>query len=125
MSFILKRSKKNIGSFGEEEAVNYLKNIGYYIVDRNFRTKFGEIDIIAKSPEGLLIFVEVKTLSNSKEILPEDHMTVKKLNSFKKSSEFYANQNINLSKNGFRLDLIAISLNLNSENKIRHYQNIF
>ena len=47
------------GKMGENIAANYLKNKGYEIVDRNFRTSVGEIDIIAAG-DGFLVFVEVK-----------------------------------------------------------------
>jgi len=47
------------GKTGEDIAANYLKNKGYEIIDRNFRTNVGEIDIIAAG-DGFLVFVEVK-----------------------------------------------------------------
>lgn len=50
------------GVLGEQYAANYLKLQGYRIVDMNFRTRFGEIDIIAQK-EVILAFVEVKTRS--------------------------------------------------------------
>jgi len=52
--------KKHIGQTGEEKAINYLKKNGYDILDRNFRTKYGEIDIIAKN-KNEIVFIEVKT----------------------------------------------------------------
>ena len=39
------------GFKSEDRAVKYLKNLGYEIVDRNFKSKFGEIDIVAKKDE--------------------------------------------------------------------------
>jgi putative endonuclease len=52
------------GSWGESIAREYLSKRGYTIVKTNFRSRFGEIDIIAKSKENLA-FVEVKTRKNS------------------------------------------------------------
>jgi len=52
------------GKWGEEIALEYLKNKGYSIVTTGFRSRFGEIDIIAKSKE-CLVFAEVKTRKNS------------------------------------------------------------
>ncbi len=49
------------GVHGEEAAVEYLENLGYEIVTRNFQTRHGEIDIVAREPGGSLVFVEVKT----------------------------------------------------------------
>lgn len=52
-------SKRSIGITGEERAVAALKKIGYKIVERNYRSRYGEIDIIAEEQE-YLVFVEVK-----------------------------------------------------------------
>ena len=62
--------KRQFGDKGEEAAVNYLKDEGYKIVERNYACpKFGEIDIVAAKMEGrlfaktaVLVFVEVKTI---------------------------------------------------------------
>lgn len=55
---------KNIGNAGENAAAAYLEKKGYEIIERNFHTKAGEIDIIAISPENTCVFVEVKTRKN-------------------------------------------------------------
>jgi len=54
---------RRIGKWGEETAVKYLKEKGYEILATGFRSRFGEIDIIAKSGE-ILTFAEVKTRKN-------------------------------------------------------------
>jgi putative endonuclease len=51
---------ETLGKQGEDMAVKYLSGRGYHIVERNYHTQHGEIDIIAKRDE-ILIFVEVKT----------------------------------------------------------------
>ena len=48
-----------LGDFGEERAARYLRRKGYRIVERNYRCRQGEIDIIAER-RGFLVFVEVK-----------------------------------------------------------------
>ena len=60
------RSNRNrqIGAFGEATIARYLDSRGYDIIERNWRIKEGEIDIIACSTDGLLHFVEVKTRSS-------------------------------------------------------------
>jgi putative endonuclease len=52
--------RRALGAAGEELAANHLRRLGYAVVDRNHRTRWGEIDIIAHAP-GRLVFVEVKT----------------------------------------------------------------
>ncbi len=54
------------GSIGEEIAVNYLKDSDFIIIERNYRERWGEIDIIAKDPAGILTFVEVKTMRDGR-----------------------------------------------------------
>lgn len=52
-------NKRKLGNDYEDKACEYLKSIGYKILERNFRSKKGEIDIIAKDGE-TIVFVEVK-----------------------------------------------------------------
>ena len=69
----LSRTQKQIiGSLGEDIACKFLKDKGFEIVARNYRKKFGEIDVVAKKAKRLH-FVEVKTVSreNLREVIPE------------------------------------------------------
>ena len=54
---------KYIGDIGERQACIYLRLHGYKIIEKNYRTRFGEIDIIAEK-KGTLVFVEVKKRKN-------------------------------------------------------------
>ena len=51
------------GKSGEEKAASYLKRQGYRIIERNYRTRLGEIDIIADC-KGCICFVEVRSMNN-------------------------------------------------------------
>ncbi|HTU30272.1 MAG TPA: YraN family protein [Solirubrobacteraceae bacterium] len=53
-------ARRTLGAAGEELAATHLSRLGYAVVERNHRTRWGEIDIIAHAP-GMLVFVEVKT----------------------------------------------------------------
>ncbi|MFQ5911721.1 MAG: YraN family protein [Nitrospinota bacterium] len=59
-----------LGKRGEEEAARYLRKLGYEILERNVRTRLGEIDLIARQ-RGVLVFVEVKTRSSGEFAPPE------------------------------------------------------
>ena len=59
-----KRKNKTIGAFGEKAVAEFLISRGATIIDRNWRIKEGEIDIVAQSGEGKIIFIEVKTRSS-------------------------------------------------------------
>lgn len=56
--------KQHLGRYGEDRAASYLQERGYEIIDRNWRSQVGEIDIVAKDKDRL-VFVEVKTRSGS------------------------------------------------------------
>jgi putative endonuclease len=56
--------RQRLGAHGEELAARHLVSRGYEIVDRNFRTRFGELDLIAAG-QGCLVFCEVKTRVSS------------------------------------------------------------
>lgn len=53
-------NKRKIGSFYEKMAADYLISQGVMILERNYRNSYGEIDLIGLTPEGWVIFVEVK-----------------------------------------------------------------
>jgi putative endonuclease len=55
--------KQKLGEQGEAIAVGHLKKAGYKIIETNYRTKLGEIDIIAKDKD-TIVFVEVKARSS-------------------------------------------------------------
>ena len=65
------------GAWGEAAARGYLTRAGYRIVDCNFRTRFGEIDIIAQAGE-YLVFVEVKTRKDARFAAAREHVTPQK-----------------------------------------------
>lgn len=109
---------KEIGSKAEDIAVQFLKDQGYKILERNYRfKKFGEIDIIAFK-KGLLNFVEVKSLTTETEFIPEIHFTKRKYQKIEKIASFYANK---YNYSSWIISLITIVL----ENlKINYYENI-
>jgi len=114
-----------LGVFGEDIACQFLLEKRYRILSRNFRRPWGEIDIIARHPSGILIFVEVKTIRQGS-LLPEDHLTVAKLGRLSRTSELLANGEYEKeSKKGWQIDLVAIALgDDNVVTRITHYENI-
>ncbi|NLK65930.1 MAG: YraN family protein [Campylobacteraceae bacterium] len=74
------------GFKSEDRAVKYLKNLGFEIEKRNFRSKFGEIDIVAKK-DGVLHFIEVKATSGEYESIYR--ITPKKMEKILKAVDFY------------------------------------
>ncbi len=83
------RGKRGYGELGEEYATNLLKWKGYQILKRNFKSKLGEIDLIAIDEE-TLVFVEVKTRWSKKYGKPEEAVTPKKLERIKRIGQLYS-----------------------------------
>ncbi|NFA59328.1 YraN family protein [Clostridium sporogenes] len=101
---------KDIGYFGETIATNYIKNQGYIILEKNFRCKLGEIDIIAKD-KNFIVFIEVKTRYSSFYGSPSESITFRKQNKIYKTAQLYIiNRNI-YNKSYFRFDVIEVILN--------------
>ena len=96
------------GKKGENLAEQFLRKKGYQIIERNFYTKQGEIDIIAKEQKEY-VFVEVKTRRNTKYGEPIESVNNRKIRHLKKAIRFYlylhALENCNM-----RLDVIEIKI---------------
>ncbi len=116
--------RKKLGKEGEEIALNYLKEKGIEILEKNWQCKIGEIDLIGKSnsKEDTLIFFEVKTKRNVEKGSPEEMVNYRKKEKLKKLAYFYLKdkgiKNINL-----RIDVIAIYLNSDGSWQINHIEN--
>lgn len=118
--------KMNLGRDGENFACEYLESCGYKILGRNWRKRFGEIDIIAQEKNKTLVFVEVKTMGYWVEgIQPEDQITREKMQKFKKTVEAYIQIHEKLidEKRGWRCDVIAVT-KIGNNFHIRHYENV-
>lgn len=114
-------NKDNIGFEGENIACNYLESEGYEILDRNFTCNSGEIDIIAKDKDEL-VFIEVKTRTNSKYGNPIDAVDLNKMNHILKSAKFFVYKN-NLENEFIRFDIIEVYMK-KGETKINQIKNI-
>ena len=76
------------GKLGEEKAIEFLKKNGYKILERNYKTKIGEIDIIAIKKKKI-IFIEVKTRSSYNFGRPEEAVNEKKLRKIESVAQIY------------------------------------
>lgn len=106
---------KDIGSLGENIAFNYLNDSGYIILEKNFRCKLGEIDIIAKDGN-YIVFVEVKTRSGSIYGSPCESVNFRKQNKIYKIAQLYIMKKHLMKKFNFRFDVIEIILNHRDNN---------
>ena len=86
------KNKRAIGSNYEKIAGQYLEQQGYLIVEYNFHSRYGEIDIIAKH-EGYLVFIEVKYRENDKSGHPLEAVSVSKQRTISKCAFYYLQRN--------------------------------
>lgn len=99
------RYNKNIGDFGEDFAADYLRQNGYSILERNYKTKSGEIDIIARNDKAV-VFVEVKTRSSEKYGRPIEAVDYRKRKHLADvAGEYYSK---NLFDDEIRFDVIEV-----------------
>ncbi len=119
----LSPSRVDIGKKGEEIAFSFLRRKGYRVVDRNWRCKMGEIDIIAMDGE-TLVFVEVRSLKMHRNLrTPEESVTIAKKKRLLNAARVY------LGKNGLwhrkvRFDIIGVMFEKQGH-RISHEQDIF
>jgi len=100
------KNKQIFGQFAENFAVDLLLQNGYQIKDRNFHSRFGEIDIVCVK-DNTLIFVEVKARHSLKFGYPEEAVTKSKLLKIRKTGEYYSLIHPGLPKK-LRIDVVAI-----------------
>ena len=100
---------KITGDAGENKATDYLMEQGYAILERNWRTKGGEIDIIAYKDE-TLVFVEVKSLPNGGPELLQTELNRRKLQRIVKSSKCFLLKHRQYSNSYIRYDVIVIDM---------------
>lgn len=102
-------SKRNVGTDGENRAALFLESRGYTIIARNWRTRFGEIDIIAQKSD-LLVFAEVKTLpSGGLETLAHE-LNLRKQKRIIETSKFFLAKHRQYNNSKIRFDVLAIDV---------------
>lgn len=112
-------NKRKLGAKAEQIAADFLEKQGYHILQHNFYSRAGEIDIIAKEGE-YLVFVEVKYRSNASKGMPEEAVTLRKRASLIKTARYYLMKKYYNQEIPCRFDVVAIL-----ENEIRIIKNAF
>lgn len=104
-------TRRQLGQAGEDLAVAALKKQGYKILERNYRTPRGEIDLIARQ-RGVLVFVEVKTRRSAAFGEPQEAVSPAKQARLTRLAGYYLNQK-GLGQVKARFDVVAITLREN------------
>lgn len=111
-----------VGNKGEQSAVSYLNTLGYKIIATKYRTKTGEIDIIAKDKE-CLVFVEVKTRRSISYGFPAEAVNFRKQQKIINTALCYLNQR-GLVNTACRFDIVEVYVT-NDSVRCNHIKNAF
>jgi len=115
--------RQNLGNYGETIAAEYLTKHGYILIDRNFKARYGEIDLITLQ-KNTLIFIEVKTRLGNTYGTPEDAVTPRKIHEVVITAQYYILLHPELPTSQ-RIDVIALELNSDRTIRdLRHIKNI-
>jgi putative endonuclease len=119
----MKPDRRALGAAGEDAACRFLQGEGFVLVERNWRTRAGEIDVIA-AKGGLIVFAEVKSRTGTAFGEPEESVTPVKARRIRGLASEYLSQ----SERGgdVRFDVIAVMLDGDGNVKeIRHTPDAF
>lgn len=100
-------NKRQIGSYYENLAASFLENQGLRIIEKNFRCRFGEIDLIAKD-KNYLVFAEVKWRNSGFSGTAKEAVTYEKQRTISKVAKYYLFQKKISFDSFLRFDVIAI-----------------
>jgi len=118
----MKKFNVEKGRLGEDIARKHLEKKGYKIVEQNYRTRYAEIDLVAKKKD-VLVFVEVRTKIGELYGSPEDTLNKRKLARVRRNAIAYAA--INRWDRACRIDAICIVLTPDHKvERLEHYENI-
>ena len=110
-----------LGRLGERLAAASLEERGYHILERNFRCRFGEIDLVAEEGSDL-VFVEVKTRRGIARGLPEEAVNARKARKLQEVAFSYLDLH-KLPECSWRIDVVAVQFSSTGKlEEIRVYQ---
>jgi putative endonuclease len=109
MTSIRKDLRKALGRFGETAAAGELWKRGYEIIERNWRCRAGEIDIVARQGEDI-VFVEVRTKRTGGPLSPEESVNAVKQEKLAQLAELYLESHPDLANKPYRIDVAAVEV---------------
>jgi putative endonuclease len=118
----MKDPRRKLGDAGEDLAAAALKKQGYKILERNYTTPLGEIDLIARH-RGELVFIEVKTRKSLRYGEPQDAVSAAKQARLRKLADYYL-QRQRLGEVEVRFDVVGITV-IEGDPRVEIFQNAF
>lgn len=119
----MSKSGISLGKRGEDLACTYLKRHGLIIIQRNYRQKTGEIDIICRD-QSSIVFVEVKTRKSLRYGMPYEAVTLKKQAQISRVALDYLTRNKCLDHEA-RFDVLSIVITADGNHEIEHLKDCF
>lgn len=122
----MKQLNRALGTKGEEIAAKFLIRKGFKVLERNYHTRFGEIDLICARNDNL-VFVEVKLKQGEDFGTPEEMIDRQKLSRVEKMANYYLVDNPKISQKypSYSIDAVCIVTGENGEvGRINHYENL-
>ena len=117
------KTDQKTGPQGEDIAVSFLEKQGYVILARNYRQRFGEIDIVAEDA-GVLVFIEVKTRKNNRYGSPFEAVDIRKQKKLSLMALDYIARN-KMEDSAARFDVVAVLLQQNSHPEVEIIRDAF
>jgi len=123
MNIVKPLHRQAIGRWGETAAAQYLTSQGYEILERNLRTPYGEIDLVAQI-EGTIVFIEVKARTGTSLGPPEVSVGSRKQAHMLACAQFYIQEHAEQA-DGWRIDVIAVQRQAKGQLPlITHFENV-
>jgi putative endonuclease len=114
-------SRQTLGHVGESAAVRYLESLGWTVLERNYRCRAGEIDVVARDQESV-VFVEVRTRASDVFGTPEESITASKARRMMRCALTYMTVHPDLSAD-WRIDVVAVRVERSRTLSVSHYRN--
>jgi len=115
-------SKRSSGAWGEEVALRYLLERGYELVERNYRTRYGELDLILRDGDSL-VFVEVKLRRGTGFGGPLEAVTTRKQTTIRCLAEQYLSERDPVF-DAVRFDVVGVLI-ASGKPRLQHVENAF
>lgn len=115
-------ANQSVGKYGEDRAAEFLVRLGYEIIERNWRGKTGEIDIVARD-RNCLVFAEVKTRTRTGFGHPFEAITAKKIQTMRSLVSQWCHSR-NFASNEVRLDALSVLI-IRGRVTIEHLKQVF
>ena len=116
-------ASQNLGILGEALACQFLKNLGYKVLLRNYECSLGEIDMIAKE-KGALVFIEVKTRTSETMGHPSEAVTHDKKRQIIKCAQYYVKR-YGIHEVPCRFDVVSVLMPASAETRIEVIRDAF